>query len=214
VFLTCHWTQRFTTIFNTGFYQRLGLNASNLVASGSMRITQSDWLTVGGAVANHQSIIPEGESFYEYGRGMRFPNPWVKGLEATYQQHWFWYQGAHVMTLTGTQLYYLPKEWTWTLSLTGARSGFAGTGVEWVASGYTRLGFPLYRKLSGNVTFGNGAEDFAQIDQIGHFSASTYAGGLKYRLAPAQDVSGYVAVQERSGGLRQNSFGASYGFRF
>ena len=214
LFLTSRWTPRFTTIFKTGFYQRFGQDASNFEGSSSFRITASDWLTAGGAFASHQSIIPEHETFFEYGHGLRFSNPWVKGLEASYQQHWFWYQGGHVLTLSSTQLYYLPKEWTWLISVTGARSGFAGTGIEWVPSGYTRLGFPLCRSLTGNVTFANGTEDFALIDQIGRFSARTFAGGLKYRLTWNQDITGSVAVQRRSDGETQNSFGVSYGFHF
>jgi tetratricopeptide (TPR) repeat protein len=214
VLLTSHWTSRFTTIFNTGVYQRFGQNAANLVGSGSYRITKGDWLTIGGAVANHQAVIPENESFFEYGHGFRFSNRWIKGLEASYQQHWFWYQGAHVLALSGTQLYYLPKEWALTISATGARSGFSGTGIEWVPSEYARVGFPVYRGLSGNATFANGTENFAQIDQIGRFSARTYAGGLKYLVTPTQDITGYFAIQDRSDGDTENSFGVSYGFRF
>jgi tetratricopeptide (TPR) repeat protein len=214
VYFTSHWTPRFTTTFNSGFYQRFGQNAEDFVGSSSYRIAKSDWLTAGAAFANHQTIIPENEIFFEYGHGLHFSNRWVKGLEASYQQHWFWYVGAHVLTLSCTQLYYLPNDWTWTISITGARSGFTGTGVEWVPSGYARLGFPIYRNLGGDVTFGSGTEDFAQIDQIGHFSARTYVGGLKYRLSAAQDIRGYVAVQDRSAGLTQNSYGVSYGFHF
>jgi tetratricopeptide (TPR) repeat protein len=214
VFLTSHWTPRLTTTFNTGFYQRFGQLARNLVGSGSYRLTKSNWLTFGGAFANHQAIIPENETFFEFGHGLGFSNRWVKGLEASYQQHWFWYHGAHVLTLSGTQLYYLPKDWTWFFSVTGARSGFTGTSVEWVPSGYTRLSFPLYRNLGGNLTFANGTENFAAIDQIGHFSARTFAGGLKFRLAWNQDITGYVALQKRTGGTTQDSFGMSYGFHF
>jgi tetratricopeptide (TPR) repeat protein len=214
MYLTSHWTTRFTTTFNTGFYQRFGQSAKEFMGNVSLRFTKSDWLTAGGAFANRQAIIPENEAFFEYGHGLHFSNPWIKGLEVSYQQHWFWYQGAHVLMLSGTQLYYLPHDWTWTLSLTGARSGFTGTGIEWVPSGYARLGFPLYRSLSGDVTFGSGTENFAQIDQIGHFSARTYAGGLKYRLSSSQEIRGYVAVQDRSAGETQNSFGLSYGFHF
>lgn len=214
IFLISRWTSRFTTASNTSFYQRFGQSAEQFAVSPSFRMTSSDWLTVGGAFANHQNIIPEHEAFFEYGHGRRFSNHWIMGLEASYQQHWFWYEGAHVLTLNCTQLYYLPNDWTWTLSITGARSGFEGTGMEWVPSGYARLGLPIYRGLSGDVTFAVGTENFAQIDQIGHFSARTYAGGLKYRLAPGQDIRGYVAVQDRSAGLTQHSFGLSYGFRF
>ena len=89
----------------------------------SYDMLKSDWLMAGGAFANHQAIIPESEMFFEYGHGLHFSNSWVRGLEASYQQHWFWYQGAHVLTLNCTQIYYLPHGWTWTLSVTGARSG-------------------------------------------------------------------------------------------
>lgn len=214
IFLTSHWTPRFTTTFNTGMYERFGQAAANLVTSATFRPTKNDSLTAGGAIGNHQSIIPESETFFEYGHGLHFSNPWVQGLEASYGQHWFWYEGAHVLVLRAAQLYYLPKDWTWTISVTGARSGFTGTGVEWVPSGYARLGFPLRRKLSGNVLFANGTEDFAQIDQIGHFSARTYGGGVKYRLAPGSDVTGYFARQDRTDGETENSYGVSYGFHF
>jgi len=214
IYLTSHWTPRLTTMFKSGFYQRFSETGDDFLSSASLRFTRSDWLTAGGAFANHQTIIPENEMFFEYGHGLRFSNAWVRGLEASYQQHWFWYQGAHVLTLNSTQLYYLPHDWTWTLSITGARSGFTGTGIEWVPSGYARLSFPIDRNLSGNLTFGSGTEDFAQIDQIGHFSARTYAGGLKYRVSPAQDIRGYVALQDRSASQTQHSFGMSYGFHF
>ncbi len=214
VYLTSRWTRRFTTTFNPSFTQRFGQNGDHLLCSTAFRFAERDWLTAGAAFANHQTIIPEREMFLEYGHGFQFSNQWVRGLEASYHQHWFWYLGAHVMTLNGTQLYYFPRDWTWTISMTGARSGFSGTGIEWVPSGYTRLGFPLFRTLSGNVTFANGTEDFAQVDQIGRFSAHTYGGGLKYRLTPREELQGYVAVQDRSAGQTENSFGLSYAFRF
>ena len=214
LFLTSRWTPRFTTAFTTGFYQRFGQEAEDLVASGSFRLTKSDSVSVGGAIANYQGIIPKNETFFEYGRGLRFSTRWVKGLEVSYLQHWFWYQGAHVLTFSGTELCYLPKEWTWSLTVTGARTGFTGTGIEWVPSGSTRLTFPLHRNVSGNLTFANGTENFAQVDQIGHFSARTFGGGLQYRFFPGQDIKGYFARQLRSDGQTENSFGVNYGFRF
>ncbi len=212
--LVSHWTPRFSTTFTTGFYQRFDQAASDFVASSSFRLTQHDSLTVGAAVANDHGIIPKNETFFEYGHGLPISTRWVKGLEVSYLQHWWWYQGAHVLTLSSTQLYYLSRGWTWSISATGARSGFTNTGIEWVPSGATRLTFPLHRKVTGNVAFANGTEDFAQVDQIGRFSARTFASGLRYGLAPRQDISGYVAVQERTGGQIQNSYGVSYGIRF
>jgi tetratricopeptide (TPR) repeat protein len=212
--LTSHWTHRLSTTVGTSFYQRFGQDAAKFTGSSSVRFTKNDWLNVGGAVANANGLVPKGEAFFEYGHGQRLPNRWIKGLEASFQQRWLWYQGAHVLTLSVTQLYYLPREWTWSLTLTGARSGFANAGIEWVPSGSSRLEFPLRRAVSGSVTFANGTENFAQVDQTGHFSARTFAGGLRYHFTFKQDIGGYVGVQERSKGRTQNSYGVSYGLRF
>lgn len=212
--LVSHWTPHLSTTFTTGFYQRFGQAASNFVGSSSFRLTKNDSLTVGAAVANDQTIIPKDETFFEYGHGLPISTSWIKGMEVSYLQHWWWYQGAHVLTLSSTQLYYLPRGWIWSITATGARSGFTNTGIEWVPSGSTRLTFPLHRDVTGNVAFADGTEDFAQVDQIGSFSARTLAGGLRYGFAPRQDISGYVAWQERTGGATQNSFGVSYGIHF
>jgi tetratricopeptide (TPR) repeat protein len=212
--LAAHWTPQVSTVFITGFYQRFGEAAADLEVSSSYRITKNNALTIGGGFANQQDIIPKNDTFFEYGRGVRLPFRFVKGLEASYQQHWFWYQGAHVLTFSGMQLYYLPRDWTWSITLTAARTGFSGTGVEWEPSGITRLEFPAHRNLTGNLFFANGTEDFAQIDQIGRFSARTYGGGVKYRLRPGQDIRGYLARQYRSDSQTQTAFGVNYGFHF
>ena len=212
--LNSHWTTRLATTFTTGFYQRFGQAATDFSGSGSFRLSKSDALTLGTAVANDQGVIPKNQLLFEYGHGLHFSSRWVHALEVAYLQHWWWYRGAHVLTLSSTQLYYLPRGWTWSITATGARSGFTGTGIEWVPSGSTRLTFPLHRHFTGNIAFANGTEDFAQVDQVGHFSARTFAGGLKYGFAPGQDISGYIAVQDRSGGETQDSFGVSYGIHF
>jgi hypothetical protein len=169
---------------------------------------------VGGALANSQGVVPTTESFFEYGHAFRFENRWVRGLESSYQQHWYWYQGAHVLALTTSQIVYLPREWTWSLNVTGARTGFVGTPVAWAPSGWTKIGFPLRRHLGGNLFFAVGSENFSQIDQIGRFSARTYGAGLRYQFADRQDVNGYVARQDRNQGQTDTSFGLSYGIRF
>jgi hypothetical protein len=102
--------------------------------------------------------------------------------------------------------------------MTGARSAFSGTGAEWRPSGNTRLGFPLVRweekRLSGNVFFATGTEDFAQVDQIGRFASQTYGGGLRFQLNAQQDVTGYAAYQKRTQNRTDTSFGLSYGIHF
>lgn len=208
------WNRRWSTVLGTSLYQGFGEHAGKLAGSAAYGFTARDWLSAGGAAADDQGVIPKGETFFEYGHAFRFRNAWIRGLEASYQQRWLWYRAAHVLTLNATQIYYFPKEWTWSFSLTGARSGFAGTGVEWVPAGSAKLGFPLYQGLSGSVWFAVGSENFSQADQIGRFAARTFGGGLRYRLNARQDIGGYVAVQNRSQGRAQNSFGLNYGFRF
>jgi tetratricopeptide (TPR) repeat protein len=214
VSLSSRWSPRWSTVFGVSTYQRFGQDAVKFLATTAFRLTARDSFTVGSAVANSQSVVPTNEAFVEYGHGFRIENRWVQGLESSYQQHWFWYQGAHVLTLNTSQIVYLPHEWTWSLNLTGARTGFQGTPVEWTPSGWTKLGFPLQRRVTGNVFFGVGSENFAQIDQIGRFSARTFGGGLRYQFAARQDINGYVARQDRTGGLIDTSFGLSYGIRF
>lgn len=214
VMLTSRWTPRWSTAFESSFYQRFGQDAGKLTASGSVRLTRRTWLTAGGAVGHDNGIIPKREAVFEFGHGFPIDARWIRGAEVTCQQHWLWYDAAHVLAIGSTQTYYLPRDWMWSLTLTGARSGFKGTGVDWVPSGSTRLAFPLPLWFRGHLMFGVGAENFAQVDQTGRFSARTYGGGLKHRLGARQEISGYIAVQDRTQSRSQNSYGLSYGFRF
>jgi len=108
----------------------------------------------------------------------------------------------------------LPREWTWSLAVTAARSQFPATGAEWRPSGLTRLGIPVHRQLTANLFFGVGTENFARVDQIGRFSARTFGSGLRYQLTRRQDIAGYVAYQNRSQARTQTSFGLNYGLHF
>ena len=212
--LSSRWNQRWSTVVGVSTYQRFGQDAVKFIASGSLHATTRDWIGVGGAVANSQSVVPTSEAFFEYGHGFRIENRWLHGLESSYQQHWFWYQGAHVLSLNTSQVVYLPREWTWSLNVTGARTGFAGTPAEWTPSGWSKLAFPLHRQVTGNLFFAVGSENFAQIDQIGRFSAHAFGGGLRYQFSARQDINGYVARQHRNQGQIDTSFGLSYGIRF
>jgi tetratricopeptide (TPR) repeat protein len=214
VSLSSRWNQRWSTVFGVSTYQRFGQAAVKFLASTALHITPQDWISVGSAVANSQDVVPTNEAFFEYGHGFRIENRWVQGLESSYQQHWFWYQGAHVLTLNTSQIVYLPRDWTWSLNVTGARTGFVATPIDWAPSGWTKLGFPLQRRVTGNIFFAVGSENFAQIDQIGHFSAHTFGGGLRYQFAERQDINGYVAHQNRTQGQTDTSFGLSYGIHF
>jgi tetratricopeptide (TPR) repeat protein len=212
--LTAHLNRAWTTTVGVSPYHLFGESAVKIWAEAAHRFHQNNWVRILAAGANPQDVVPEEEVLIEYGHGFRFSNVWVKGLESSYQEHSLWYRGAQVVTLNTTQIAYLPNEWTWTLSVTGSHTRFAGGESDWVPSGSARLGVPLLRSLTGNLLFAVGAENFAQVDQIGRLSARTYGGGLRYRFAESQDVTAFVARQDREYGQKQTSLGLSYGIRF
>ncbi len=214
VSLTAHWNQKWTTAFGVSPYHLFGENAVKMWADAAYRFHKNNWVRILGAGANPQDVVPEGEALIEYGHGFQFSHPWFKGLESSYQENSLWYRGAQVITVSTTQVVYLPKEWTWTLSATGARTQFTVGNPDWVPSGSTKVGFPLFRRLSGNVLFAVGAENFAMVNQIGRLSARTYGGGLRYRWNEYQDITGFVALQDREHSQQQTSLGLSYGIRF
>jgi tetratricopeptide (TPR) repeat protein len=212
--LAAHLNRSWTTTVGVSPYHLFGESAVKIWAEAAYRFHHNNWVRGLAAGANPQDVVPEDEALIEYGHGFRFSNAWVKGLESSYQEHSLWYRGAQVVTLNTTQIAYLPKEWTWTLSVTGAHTRFAGGESDWVPSGSAKLGFPFFRSLSGNLLFAVGAENFAQVDQIGRLSARTYGGGLRYRFAESQDVTAFLARQDREYGQKQTSLGLSYGIRF
>jgi tetratricopeptide (TPR) repeat protein len=215
VTLASHWDSRWTTTFSSTSYQRFGASAERMTARVSRRVG-SNWFSVGGGGSHDETVIPRSEFALEYGRGFRLGSKGlVRGMEFSVSPQWFWYRNSRVMTITTTSLFYLPRDWMWTLTLVCARSSFPVAGVQWQPSGSTRLSFPLVsERLRGHVSFGVGTEDFAKTDEIGHFSARTFAAGLKYRISPVQDFGGYVAYQDRSQQRTQTSFGFTYGIRF
>jgi tetratricopeptide (TPR) repeat protein len=217
--LISHWTPRWSTSVAADGYHWGGTNAEKFVASLTGKLPGWGALTVGGATGHDNGVIPKDEAFFAYDRGFRLHgNTFLRGLEIVYGQHWYWYSTARILSLNETTLFYLPRDWTWSLGLTGARSHFSGTGAEWRPSGMTRLGFPITkweeRRLGGNIFFASGSENFAQVDQIGEFSSQTYGGGLRLQLTRQQDATGFAAYQRRSQNRTESSFGFTYGIRF
>ena len=217
--LVSDWTPRWKTSLAQNFYRRSGTDAEIFVAGLTRKVAGWGALTVGGAAAHDNGVIPKNEAFFGYDRGWRLGgSKFVRGFEIVYGQHWYWYTTARILAINETALFYLPHEWTWSLGLTEARSHFSGTGAEWRPSEVTRLGFPItgwdQRRLGGNFVFAVGTESFAQLDQIGQFSSQTYGGGLRFELTPRQDVTGFAAYQKRTQDRRQTSFGFTYGLRF
>lgn len=203
----------------TDIYQRFGANAEKTLAAAGHQFRGGNWLTIGGGGGNAQGIIPSEEGYLEYDRGFRISeSAALRGIETTYNQHWLWYDGAHVLVLTGTVAADLARGCRWTFSANEARSGFAGTPVAWEPSGYTRLDFSVPRVSAGkflpNVTFAVGSENFGEVDQVRAFASRTYGGGFRLGLSARQFVNFYFAWQERNGGNSEGIYGASYGVRF
>ncbi|HVA72011.1 MAG TPA: tetratricopeptide repeat protein [Candidatus Limnocylindrales bacterium] len=201
------------------FYQRFGVDAEKIVAGVTYRFTRSDSFTVGGGAGNSNGIIPRAETYFEYGHGFRISErkP-LRGIEAAYNQHWFWYGQARVLVFTGTVSADLARGFRWTVSANGVRSQFTGLPVAWKPSGYTRFDFPLPRlaanRLLMNATFAVGSENFSELDQVGAFASRTYGGGFRLGLTSRQYVNFYAARQYRNGGNVEGIYGVSYGMRF
>jgi len=217
--LTSQWTPHWATSFAGSFYQRGGADAKKFV--GSLTRRQPKWgaITVGGAIGHDNGVIPKSEAFFELDHGWKSGDTnFVRGVEVVYGQHWYWYQSSRILTLSGTTIVYLPREWTVSVGAIGARSGFSGTGAEWRPSGIARLGFPLahwsVKRLSGNMFFAAGTEDFAQIDLIGRFASQTYGGGLRFQISARQDVAGYASYQKRTQDRIDTNLGFSYAIHF
>jgi tetratricopeptide (TPR) repeat protein len=213
--LTSHWNPRWTTSLAGVFYQRFGANAGKSAGSISRHFGRNDSFALGGAVARDQGVIPRGETFLQYGHGFRLSEThFFRGLETNFQSHWLWYRDARVLGLTSTVAFYVPRDANFSIAVTQARSTFSDTGGEWSPSGMAKMSIPLLPQFTANIFFAVGTENFAQADQIGRFSARTFGGGAKYRLARRQDISLYVAHQARSQGRTQISFGMSYGIYY
>lgn len=213
------WTAHWATNVSGDFYQRSGAAAGTFVGSVTRRQPKWGAVTVGGAIGHDNGVIPKSEVFFELDHDWKTgESNFVRGLEFTYGQHWYWYQSARILTLNGGTIVYLPQDWTFSVAATGARSAFAGTGAEWRPSGITRLGFPLThwekKRLSGSIFFAAGTENFAVVDQIGRFASQTYGGGLRIQINDRQDMSGYAGYQRRTQSRTDASFGLSYGIHF
>lgn len=219
VSLTSQWTPHWRTTTSGAFYQWAGQDAQKFTASVSAALPTWGVLEVGGATANDQGVIPKNEAFLNYDRGWKLSHAGcVHGLEVVYGQHWYWYTTARILTINEMAIFYLPHDWTWSFGLIEARSHFSGPGSEWSPSEITRIGFPITgneeRGLQGNLFFAAGTENFAQVNEIGHFSSHTYGGGLRFRLTTRQSVTGVAGYQQRTQDRNETSFGITYGIRF
>jgi tetratricopeptide (TPR) repeat protein len=217
--LRTQWSSHWSTTLLGNFFQWGPADAGKFGASVTGRLAKWGALTLGGDAAHDSGVLPKTEAFFELDHGWKLgERGFVRGLEVTYNQHWYWYSTVRVLTFSGVVLVYLPRDWTFSLSEIEARSDFPGLGTQWRPSELARLGFPIVRReerqLSGNVFFATGTEDFASVDQIGSFASETFGGGLRFSLTARQDIGPYVSYQKRSQGRTDTNFGLNYGLRF
>jgi tetratricopeptide (TPR) repeat protein len=217
--LATRWTPVWATSLGGGVYQRGGVIAAKFIGSATAHLPRLGAVTAGGAVGHDNAVIPKSEAFFDLDRGWKTGEAGaLRGVELDYGQHWYWYQAARILTLNGVAIIYLPREWSFSLAATGARSAFSGTGVEWRPSGSMRLGFPLATlrpvQVSGNVFFAAGTENFARSDQIGGFASQTYGGGLRFRFSERQDITCVSSYQRRTQNRTDTYLGFSYGIHF
>ena len=217
--LMTRWSPLWSTNLGGGFYQRGGIFADKFIGSVTLHAPSVAAITMGGAIAGDNTVIPKSEAFFDFDRGLSKRDAQIlKGIEFQYGQHWYWYQAARILTLNGAAVLYLPHDWTFTLGSTGARSAFSGTGAEWRPSGSARLGFPLLAwstsTLSGNILYAAGAENFASADQIGRFSSQTYGGGLRFEFSSRMYATFTYSYQRRTQNRTDSYSGAGYGIRF
>ena len=217
--LATRWTPLLGTSIGFAVYQRNGVLAQKFMTSATAHLPRWGALTAGGAVGHDNAVIPKSEAFFDLDRGWKTGEATVlRGLELDYGQHWYWYRAARILTLSGTAIFYLPREWSFSLAATGARSAFSGTGAEWRPSGSMRVVFPLATskttQLFGNIVFAAGTENFASADQIGGFASQTYGGGLRFRFAERQGISCGVSHQRRTQNRSDTYLGLSYAIHF
>jgi tetratricopeptide (TPR) repeat protein len=219
VSLITRWAPLWSTNLGAGFYQRSGIFADKFTGSLTLHAPWFAAITAGGSIADDHTVIPKSEAFFDFDRGLTNRDARIlKGVELQYGQHWYWYQTARILTLNGAAIVYLPRDWSLTFGAAGARSAFSGTGVEWRPSGSTRLGFPLGAwstvRLSGNIFFAAGTENFASSDQIGRFASQTYGGGLRFEYSSRLYLAFTYSYQRRTQSRTDSYSGFSYGFRF
>lgn len=216
--LRSRWTQKWGTAAGFAAYHIGGFDATK--GLGELTYNSSKWgaLTIGGAAAHDNGIVPEHELFVDYDLGFKVDAGAIRGLEIDAGPHWYEYTSARILTARLISTVYFPQGWTWSLGLIEAQSDFVGTATEWRPSGMSKLGFPLVGgvegRLGGNLFFATGTENFAQADQIGRFSSQTYGGGLRLRLTSHQDLNGVAAFQKRTQDRSEIGFGFNYGIRF
>lgn len=213
--LKTDWNPQWITYFEVSYWNRFGGEAERNLGQVTFKPRPHTAITAGGTWNHDDGVIPRSEAFFELDQGGSLPgHHFVRGVEFNYHQQWYWFSTARVLAVTPSVIAYLPRDWMFQFGITEARSSFPGLAPGWQTSGQTKLTFPIRPRLTGNIFFAVGSEDFALTDQIGRFAARTWGGGLRWDFERRQYVSGYAFYQDRSQARSQTSFGLTYGVRF
>jgi len=213
--LKTDWNAKWITYFEVSYWDRFGGRAERNLGQVTFKPRPHTAITAGGTWNHDDAVIPRSEAFFELDQGGSLPgHHFVRGIEFNYHQQWYWFSTARVLALTPSMIAYLPRDWMFQFGITTARSSFPGLPPGWQPSGQTKLTFPVRPRLTGNIFFAVGSEDFALTDQIGRFAARTWGGGLRWDFLRRQYMSGYGFYQDRSQARSQTSFGLTYGVRF
>jgi len=149
----------------------------------------------------------------------------LRGVEFDYgQQLVTWYQTSRILTLNGTTILYLPRDFTLSLGATGlCAARFSGTGGgEWRPSGNYAVRISIgkigaRKRLSGKRILRRRHGRFSRkVDQIGRFASQTYGGGLRFQISARQGTLRAMPRIKKThpGTETDTSFGLSYGIHF
>jgi tetratricopeptide (TPR) repeat protein len=82
-----HWTPRWTTMFAASGYHWGDTDAEKFAASLTGKLPGWGALTVGGAAAHDNGVVPKHEAFFDYDRGFKLHGRFLRGFEIVYGQH-------------------------------------------------------------------------------------------------------------------------------
>lgn len=208
------WSDRWATEFTVSAQQRFGFRVGRFAAQLDRQLPRRTWISLLAIQSSSGTVLARRELWGEFGGAFKIANRLLRGMELSCQQRGLWFDGASVAVIGVSQLFYLPRDFTFGLTVRGARSSFRGAGAEWQPSGSVRLGIPLSSRVAGRLSFGVGAENFSAAEQLGHFSAREFGGGIRLRLSRTQELFGSLARQYRSRGVTQTAVEMGYAFRF
>ncbi len=215
VSLRSEWNVRWSTFGSLHRHQRFGEGATEFEAGVTYKLSPRDALTVSGAIAGDNGIVPKAKTEIEYSHGFSLSDTGpVRGIETIYRQRWLWYRDTHLFVPSPTIILYLPREWTWLFQYTPSRIVSAGEVPGWKSSGLTRLSFPIKGRTTGYVLFAKGTENFSYAEQIGQLSMQTWAGGMKFWIGSRQEIQVDVQHQRYSGERTLLRAGAIYALHF